>query len=161
MLLRLMAESDPIKRMKAAARRAAGPVNVDTQHRWYMEELEETIGRDPSGTWQQRDVAPTDRGLLGMIILVVLLVVMTFTATLAVLLWRDGAFDGWLGTQSVHPASKSPRWVLGDEETGRPSAVPTGKPAKSDAPPNEIEPLLHPAPPPVADEPEADASAAE
>ena len=80
-----MAESDPVKRLKAAARRADGQASVENQHRWYMEELEQTVGRDPSGTWQERATAPSDRGWLGLIAIVILLAAMTFAATLAVL----------------------------------------------------------------------------
>ena len=46
----IVAESDPIKRLQAAARRTTGPETVEAQHRWYMDELEQTIGRDPTGT---------------------------------------------------------------------------------------------------------------
>ncbi len=143
-LLRVMAESDPVKRLKAAARRADGQASVDNQHRWYMEELEQTVGRDPSGTWQERARASGNRGWLGPIIIVILLATMTFAATLAVLLWRDGAFDGFLASQNISPSHKSSKWVLGDQETGRPSPASTGKVQKSDVPPNEIEPLIHP-----------------
>ena len=143
-LLRVMAESDPVKRLKAAARRADGQTSVENQHRWYMEELEQTVGRDPSGTWQERASASDNRGRLGLVIIVILLATMIFAATLAVLLWRDGAFDGFLASQNISPSHKSSKWVLGDQETGRPSPVPTGKVQKSDAPPNEIEPLIHP-----------------
>jgi hypothetical protein len=143
-LLRVMAESDPVKRLKAAARRADGQTSVENQHRWYMEELEQTVGRDPSGTWQERASSSGDRGWLGLVIMVILLATMAFAATLAVLLWRDGAFEGFFASQSISPSHKSQKWVLGDQETGRPSPVPTGKVQKSDAPPNEIEPLIHP-----------------
>ena len=139
-----MAESDPVSRLKAAARRAEGQTSVENQQRWYMEELEQTIGRDPSGTWQERASASGNRGWMGPVILLILLATMTFAATLAVLLWREGAFDGFLASRNISPSHKSHKWVLGDQETGRPSPVPTGKVQKSDAPPNEIEPLIHP-----------------
>ena len=140
-----MAESDPVSRLKAAARRAEGPTSVENQHRWYMEELEQTIGRDPSGTWQEHAGASSNRGWLGLFVIVMLLSVMTFAATLAVLLWRGGAFDGLFAAESMSPSHKARQWVLGDQETGRPSPVATGKVPKSDTPPNEIEPLIHPA----------------
>lgn len=151
-LARVMAESDPVKRLKAAARRADGQASVENQHRWYMEELEQTIGRDPSGTWQARADVSRNRGWLGPLIILVLLATMAFAATLAILLWRDGAFDSFIARQTYSPSYKSHKWVLGDQETGRPSPVPTGKAVKNDAPPNEIEPLIHPpAPLPAAD----------
>ncbi len=156
-----MAESDPVKRLKAAARRADGQASVENQHRWYMEELEQTVGRDPSGTWQERATAPSDRGWLGLIAIVILLAAMTFAATLAVLFWRDGAFDRFLYDPANGPSNKSRHWVLGDQETGRPSLVPTGKAQKSDVPPNEIEPLIHPVAPQQVAEPEAAPEAAE
>ena len=151
-----MAESDPVSRLKAAARRAEGQTTVENQHRWYMEELEQTIGRDPSGTWQERASTSGIRGWLGLVVIVILLATMTFAATLAVLLWRDGAFDEFLAARNISPSHKTRQWVLGDQETGRPSPVLTGKITKSDAPPNEIEPLIHPPASPAADDAEVD-----
>lgn len=154
MLRAIMAESDPVKRMRAAARRAAGPVAVDTQHRWYMNELEETIGRDPSGSGGWHPETPARTGWLGPLLLVILVAAMTFAATVAILLWRDGTLARYFEADRLVPSQKARQWVLGDQETGRPSPVPTGKAPKSDAPPNEIEPLIHPVAPAVAAEPE-------
>jgi hypothetical protein len=156
-----MAESDPVSRLKAAARRAEGQTSVENQHRWYMEELEQTIGRDPLGTWQERASASGNRGWLGPVVIVVLLSAMAFAATVAVMLWQDGAFRGLFSAETINPSHKAPQWVLGDQETGRPSPVPTGKAQKSDAPPNEIEPLIHPAAPQAAEEAEVDPDSAE
>ena len=156
-----MAESDPVSRLKAAARRAEGQTSVENQHRWYMEELEQTIGRDPSGTWQERASSEGNRGWSGLIIIVIVLATIAFAATLAVLLWRAGAFDDFLASQNVNPSHKTRQWVLGDQETGRPSPVPTGKIPKNDAPPNEIEPLINPPVPQVADDTEVDSDVAE
>lgn len=156
-----MAESDPVKRLKSAARRAEGQTSVENQHRWYMEELEQTVGRDPSGTWQERADASRDRGWIGLIAIVILLAAMAFAATLAVLLWRDGRFDGFLAAQGITPSQKPRQWVLGDQETGRPSPVPTGKALKSDAPPNEIEPLINPVAPAQVTETEVESGLVE
>jgi len=156
-----VAESDPVKRLRAAAQRAAGPVGVETQHRWYMNELEETIGRDPSGSSAWRPESPARGTWAGPLLLVVLVAAMTFAATLAILLWRDGTLARYFEGKQITPSHRTHRWVLGDQETGRPSPVPTGKAPKSDAPPNEIEPLIHPVAPPEAIGPEAAADPTE
>lgn len=156
-----MAEPDPLKRLRAAARRASGPVAIETQQRWYMNELEETIGRDPSGSGGWRPQGPSRAGWAGPLLLIVLAAAMTFAATLAILLWRDGTLARYFGSTSFMPNQKARQWVLGDQETGRPSPVPTGKAPKSDAPPNEIEPLIHPAPRPEPPEPEVAAEPGE
>jgi hypothetical protein len=140
-----VAESDPVKRLRAAAQRAAGSVAVETQHRWYMNELEETIGRDPSGSGGWHPETPARAAWLGPVLLVVLISAMTFAATVAILLWRDGTLGRYFESRPLLQKPKTPKWVLGDMETGRPSPVPTGKAPQSDAPPNEIEPLIHPA----------------
>ncbi len=153
-----MAESDPIKRLRAAAQRTTAPETVESQHRWYMDELEHTVGRDPSGTRRWQPEFSTGPAWLGPALKIVTLSAMTFAATTAVLLWQDGTLGRYFEAKQIIPSKKKIKWVLGDQETGRPSPVPTGKAAKSDAPPNEIEPLINPQvaqdsppPPPAAD----------
>jgi hypothetical protein len=92
-----MPENDPVKRMKAAARRGVGTGTVEEQRGWYLEELDQEIGRNPSGTW--RSVTADDgrgNGIAGFIIALLLLASMTFAVTMAVLFWRDGRFDAYL-----------------------------------------------------------------
>ena len=144
-----MAESDPVQRLKAAARRAAGPVAVETQQRWYMEELEQTIGRDASGSAWQPERGSSGPKWIGPVITIFLVAAVSFAATAAVLLWKDGTLGRFFVEKQIVPRHTAPRWVLGDAETGRPSPIATGKGMKSDAPPNEIEPLVQPAPPPA------------
>lgn len=157
-----MAESDPVKRLRAAARRATEPATVESQHRWYMEELEQTIGRDPSGSggWHRERLA---RGLwLGPVLLILSVSAVMFTATLAVLLWRDGTLSRYFDSAPPVRTQEVRHWILADQETGRPSPVPTGKAPKSDVPPNEIEPLIQPPPaPPETAEPEVAAEPVE
>lgn len=157
-----MAESDPVKRLRAAARRATEAATVETQHRWYMDELEQMIGRDPSGSGGGHRESPARGVRLGPVLLIVLVSVVMFAATLTVLLWRDGTLSRYFGPDPLVRTSKVRHWILADQETGRPSPVPTGKAPKSDAPPNEIEPLINP---PVAPaekaEPETPADPAE
>lgn len=77
-----------------------------------------------------------------------------FAATLVFLLWRDGTLGRFFDPAPVAQTQKVRGWILADQETGRPSPVPTGKAPKSDAPPNEIEPLINPAATPEPAEPE-------
>lgn len=139
-----MAESDPIKRLQAAARRADGPQTVESQHRWYMDELEQTIGRDPSGTGGWRPEFSASSSWVGPILKILTLSAITFAGTIAFLLWQDGTLGRYFETKQILPRHKKVVWVLGDAETGRPSPIPTSKAAKSDVPPNEIEPLINP-----------------
>lgn len=155
-----MAESDPVKRLKAAARRADSQTSVENQHRWYMEDLEGTIGRDPSGTWDSRAAKSEPRNWFALTVLLTLIGAVVVVATLTVLLWRNGTFDDWLSANAPgRRAAAAPKWILGDQETGRPSPVPTGMAPKSDAPPNQIEPVPRPAAPPPAAEPEPEPEA--
>jgi hypothetical protein len=139
-----VAESDPIKRLQAAARRTTTPDTVESQHRWYMDELEQTIGRDPSGTRRWRPEFSANPSWLGPALKILTLSAMTFAATTAFLLWQDGTLGRYFETQQILPRHKKMVWILGDAETGRAAPIPTGKAAKSDAPPNEIEPLINP-----------------
>ena len=143
-----MAESDPIKRLQAAARRTNAPETVEAQHRWYMDELEQTIGRDPSGTGGWKPEFSTNRAWLGPTLKILAVSAITFAATTAFFLWQDGTLGRYFETQQILPRHKKLVWVLGDQETGRASPIPTGKAPKSDAPPNEIEPLINPQPAP-------------
>jgi hypothetical protein len=114
-----------------------------------MDELEDTIGRDPSGSggWQTQS---EPRGAwLGPVLMILSISAITFAATLAILLWRDGTLSRYFDANPLVQAPKVRHWVLGDQETGRPSPVPTGKAPNSDVPPNEIEPLINPPAAPV------------
>ncbi len=146
----IVAESDPIKRLQAAARRTTGPETVEAQHRWYMDELEQTIGRDPTGTARWRPEISLSPSWFGPLVKILTLSAVTFAATTAFLLWQDGTLGRYFETQPILPRQKKVKWVLGDQETGRASAIPTGKAVKSDVPPNEIEPLINPQVAPVA-----------
>ncbi|MFO1238813.1 MAG: hypothetical protein U1E64_00550 [Sphingomonadaceae bacterium] len=150
-----MAESDPIKRLQAAARRTTTPDTVESQHRWYMDELEQTIGRDPSGSGRWKPEFSASSGWLGPVLKILTLSAMTFAATMAFLLWQDGTLGRYFETKQILPRHKKMVWVLGDAETGQAAAIPTSKAPKSDSPPNEIEPLINPqaAPPEKAEPP--------
>lgn len=121
-----------------------------------MNELEETIGRDPSGSGGWRRAATPRSVRLGPVLLAMTALAAMFAAMFVFLLWRDGTLSRYFDPAPPVQTKKIRHWILADQETGRPSPVPTGKAAKSDAPPNEIEPLIHPAVAPEATEPEAD-----
>lgn len=98
---------------------------------------------------------------MGPVLLILSISAMAFAVTLAVLLWRNGTLSRYFDSAPLVRTQKVRHWVLADQETGRPSPIPTGKAPKSDAPPNEIEPLIHPAAPPEPAEPEAAAEPGE
>ena len=141
-----MAEADPIQRMKAAARRASGPVTVETQRNWYFDELERDLGRDPSGTkgWQLPEPSRGAR-LLRLILKLIALAAAVFALTATVMLWRNGAFSGLMPEAPKSSAEKRGTFdgIAEPPPPERGSQIPEGK----DAPPNLVEP---PAPPPQA-----------
>jgi hypothetical protein len=137
-----MAEADPLRRIQAAARRSAGPVPVETQRKWHYDELDRDIGRDTS---PRPDFVDVPDNLLTRPLAIIFMALLTFAITLAVLLWHDGAFDRFLPARGVAPASPG-KWILSGAKDVVSGAVPGAAVNASDAPPNEIEPLLHPAP---------------
>jgi hypothetical protein len=145
-----MAEADPLRRIQAAARRSAGPVPVETQRKWHYDELDRDIGRDTS---PRPDFVDVPDNLLARPLAIFIMALLTFAITLAVLLWHDGAFDRFLPAKGAAPISPG-KWILSGAKEAVSGAVPEGTTNASDAPPNEIEPLLHPAPVKAAVEPE-------
>lgn len=147
-----MAESDPIQRMKAAARRASGPVTVETQRSWYFDELDRDLGRDPSGTrgWQLETPSRARRAFRYLLKMIALAATV-FALTSAAMLWRSGAFDGLLPEAPPAPPTEK-RWTIIAEPPPpeRGSQIKEGQ----DAPPSLVEP---PAPPPAARAPQQDA----
>jgi hypothetical protein len=149
----VMPESDPVKRMKAAARRGVGTGTVEEQRGWYFEELERDIGRDPSGTWQS--AAPSESGgFVALLIALLFVSAIAFATTMAVMLWKDGRLNAYLPQKSA-AAQENARWVI-----EAPAAEADGQ--IEDPMPNEIEAALNPKPSPPADDiSEADVEAAE
>lgn len=132
-----MPESDPVKRMKAAARRGGGTGTVEEQRGWYFEELERDIGRDPSGTWQSAP-PPESGGLAALLIALLFVSAIAFAATMAVMLWKDGRLNAFL-PQKSGAAQENARWVI-----EAPDAVADGQ--IEEPVPNEIEAALNPKP---------------
>lgn len=145
-----MAEADPIKRIKASARRASGPVNIETQRNWYLEELETELGRKPVVTGDQE--APRGDGFFRFVLKMLLLAALVFGATSAVMLWRAGALDRFFPAAAKVPGDRP--WTIIDEVPPPPPSRGSERSDEKDAPPNQIEPLLHP---PVAKAPAQDA----
>lgn len=140
-----MAEADPIQRMKAAARRASGPVTVETQRSWYFDELDRELGRDPGGQQGWKIEEPSRvRQVARFLFKMTLLAAAVFGLTATFMLWRAGAFPSLLPDGASTSIPSKP-WKL-DEPPPPPergSQIKEGQ----DAPPNLIEP---PAPPPAA-----------
>jgi hypothetical protein len=135
-----MAEADPLKRVQSAARRASGPVNVETQRRWYQNDLHHDLGLDPDGKTQKQRPRPRSNWFSGAKFLTFLLLaalagLIAFTVHLA----REGKFDflfagepferpdlSWMG------AAKDRAAAMGDAVTEAVKDAP--------APPNFFEP---------------------
>jgi hypothetical protein len=130
-----MPESDPVKRMKAAARRGVGTGTVEEQRGWYLEELERDIGRDLSGTW--RSAPPSESGgFVALFIALLFVSAIAFAATMAVVLWKDGRLNAYL-PQKSGAAQENARWVI--------EAPAAETDSQSEEPvPNEIEAALNP-----------------
>jgi hypothetical protein len=134
-----MAEADPLKRVQSAARRAAGPVSVETQRRWYQNDLLHDLGLDPDAkahkSGRPRQVRFSGARVLTFILLALLACFAVFTAHLA----REGRLDFLLyGPESPRPdlswmgAAKEQAVAIGDAASDAVRETP--------APPNLFEP---------------------
>lgn len=149
-----MAESDPVQRMKAAARRASGPVTVETQRSWYFDELDRDLGRDPSGTKGWQIEAPSRaRRAIRYLLKMIALAVTVFALTSVAMLWRSGAFDGLLPEAPPQPPIEK-RWTIQDVAEPPPPERGSQIREGQDAPPSLVEP---PAPSPAVRPPQEEA----
>jgi hypothetical protein len=109
----------------------------------YQEMLDTELGRNRRAQGH-RDIGRPDGALdlltrpTGLVILGILFFGLTFT----VLLWRDGAFDKWLGPRSASIGTASKSWILGRGVRDRLE--------DTEPPPEEIAPEVMPEPAPAA-----------
>jgi hypothetical protein len=139
-----MSQADPVRRMKAAARRAAGPVPVETQRSWHFEELREDL---KLGEFAPTPPPPPRRLLLKTIVLIATV----FAITYAVLVGQTGI------VQRMVADVTTPKIMRSDRRTPpifTPSP-PVNATEELNAPPNLVEPIM-PAPLPVTAEAQTD-----
>ncbi len=80
----------------------------------YQEMLDTELGRNRQGRGHRDTGAPAGSlDLLTRPIALGILALMFFGLTFAVLMWRDGAFDKWLGPRSAEIGEGSKGWILG------------------------------------------------
>jgi hypothetical protein len=111
-----MAEADPLRRVQSAARRAAGPVSVETQKRWYRDDLHQDLGLDVKGQAQRARKVARKPWLSGAKLLCLfLLAAVLSVGVFAVHLAREGRLDALIGaTEPPRPDSK---WMGGVKES--------------------------------------------
>jgi hypothetical protein len=135
----VMAEADPLSRIKSSARRSSGQVAVDVQRDWYQSDLKRDLGLDPEST-KRRDAAiakmqrRANRPRYGLIAFIGLFAFFLF---IMARLWWDGA----LSVPTKIPSLPSKDWM---QSRDLPSlTLPGAKPEKSDpsdGPPSYFEP---------------------
>ncbi len=96
-----MSEADPVRRTKSAARRAAGPVPVETQRRWHFDELRNDL---KLGEFAPAPPPEPSRPLFRTLVLVAVV----FVATDTVLLAQTGTVQRYIA-QALQPATETRR----------------------------------------------------
>jgi hypothetical protein len=100
-----MSEADPLKRVQSAARRAAGSVSVETQKRWYRDDLHQDLGLDAQGKARGTSLNGRRKWLTGARLLSFLLLTAVASVIIfAVHLSRDGRLEQLLmGPKAPRP----------------------------------------------------------
>jgi hypothetical protein len=147
----VMAEADPLARIKSSARRASGQVAVDVQRDWYQSDLKRDLGLDPESN-KRRDAAiakmqrRANRPRYGLIFLIGLFAFFLFVMAR---LWWDGA----LTMPAKMPSLPSKDWMQSRDlpTLTLPGNQPEGS-ETNDGPPNYFEPDKKTAPPSGAED---------
>jgi hypothetical protein len=135
-----MAEADPLKRVKSAARRAAGPVSVDIQKRWYRDDLHQDLGLDANGKARRAGLVPRSKWfsttrVFSFFLLSALMSAIAFTVHLA----RDGRLNDLFAGPSTPRPDVS--WMGGIKERAASvgDAISSAT-SEASSPPNFFEP---------------------
>ena len=152
MLSHIMAEADPLARIKSAAHRSEGPISVETQRQRHFAALDLDLGLDPE-TKRRRERAARPSGLpsLTRIIGYLMLFTLFLTAAMAIRLWYDGTLTRFI-VAHIPKAPSETGWML-RRDAALPDATPDAKEATEPLQ-SFVEPLPLPPPPP----PQAEAS---
>lgn len=108
----IMAEADPLQRIKSAAQRSEGPISVETQRQRHFAALDLDFGLDAE-TKHRRELAnrpsrlPNLARVIGYIIFFCLLLV----AAMTIRLWYDGALGRFASARLPSPP-KETGWML-------------------------------------------------
>jgi hypothetical protein len=144
-----MAEADPIRRIKDAARRAAEPPSVDTQRRWYLETLEQDLAPSAEALNRHMKIAQRGRrlGILGWTVIILLITSITVAGLFVRQMWLDGALEHLMDSPFA-AKTEDGRWMVGKQGAAGPAEVqsPEAAPA-NEAPPSLVEPITAPSPP--------------
>ncbi len=147
-----MAEADPIRRIKSAAQRSAGPTSVDTQQRWYRESLERDLAPNAETLHRRKKTSQRGRrlGLLGWTVILLFITSVTVAGLFIRQMWQNGALTHLMDSPLAHKTEDG-GWMVGKERAWPqaggtlPDAAPT-----TEAPPSLVEPISAPAPAPSA-----------
>ena len=152
MLSHIMAQADPLQRIKSAAQRSEGPISVETQRQRHFAALDLDLGLDPeTKRRRERAARPSRLPSLTRIIAYLMLFTLFLTTAMAIRLWYDGTLTRFI-VANIPKAPSETGWML-----RRDAAITDDVPEIEETTeplPSFVEPLPLPPPPP----PKAEAS---
>ncbi len=152
MLSHIMAQADPLQRIKSAAHRSEGPISVETQRQRHFAALDLELGLDPeTKRRRERAARPSKLPSLTRIIGYLMLFTLFLTTAMAIRLWYDGTLTRFI-VANIPKAPSETGWML-----RRDAAITDDVPEIEETTeplPSFVEPLPLPPPPP----PQAEAS---
>ena len=156
MLPHIMAQADPLQRIKSAAHRSEGPISVETQRQRHFAALDLELGLDPETKRRREQAArPSKLPSLTRIIAYLMLFTLFLTAAMAIRLWYDGTFGRFI-VAHIPKAPSETGWMLRRDASTPQGNADAGAGEANAATPLQsfVEPLPLPPPPP----PQAEAS---
>jgi hypothetical protein len=151
MFTHIMAEADPLQRIKSAAHRSEGPISVETQRQRHFAALDLDLGLDAE-TKRRRELAnrPSRLPSLTRVIGYIMLFCLFLVAAMTIRLWYDGALGRFvIANMPKAPSEKG--WMLSRDVAISADTVDAVDGAANAATslPSLVEPL--PVPPPQAE----------
>lgn len=146
MLPHIMAQADPLQRIKSAAHRSEGPISVETQRQRHFAALDLELGLDAeTKRRRERAARPSRLPSLTRVIAYLMLFTLFLTAAMAIRLWYDGTLTRFI-VANMPKAPSETGWML-----RRDAAITDGVPEIEETTeplPSFVEPLPLPPPPP-------------
>lgn len=150
MLKPVMAEADPLQRIKSAAHRSEGPISVETQRQRHFAALDLDLGLDPeTKRRRERAARPSRLPSLTRVIGYLMLFSLFLIAAMAIRLWYDGTLTRFI-VANMPKAPSETGWMLRRDAALPEGAADAGAGEANAATPLQsfVEPLPLPPPPP-------------
>jgi hypothetical protein len=154
MLPHIMAEADPLQRIKSAAHRSEGPISVETQRQRHFASLDLELGLDPETRRRRAQASrPSRLPSLTRVIAYLMLFTLLMVAAMGIRLWYDGTLTRFV-VANIPKAPSEKGWML-----SRDAAIPADIVDTVDGEANAVTPLpsfveplpMTPSPPPQAE----------